>query len=54
MNSKTLAAMAFAWYVCTWGGDKVAGPFNDYNACKRVAEIMYKEDVNVSPYCVVK
>ena len=51
MNMKTVAALLFSWYVTTYGGDIVAGPFSDISDCERVARIMAADNPHGSRIC---
>jgi len=40
-----------AWFVVTWRGEKVAGPFSTVEECYEVAKFMSARYANVSPTC---
>lgn len=45
------AALTLAWYVVTYSGQRVAGPFTLLNECSDMAELMAKRYFNVSTLC---
>lgn len=52
MRRRLIAAMCVAaWFVVTWSGQKVAGPFTLLDACAKVAKIMNAQDAAVSDLC---
>jgi hypothetical protein len=46
-----LAALLFAWYVTTYSGQIVAGPFTGLSECTEVAREMAERYQNVSAVC---
>lgn len=51
---KTMLRLAFLWYVVTYTGQAVAGPFTTIADCAPLAQRMSKSYSNVSPYCQFK
>lgn len=47
-------ALAGGWYVVTYGGEAVAGPFSSLSDCTDMAKIMHRKYSNVSEICQVK
>lgn len=48
---KTLIGVVFAFYVCTYSGQKVAGPFTLLTDCSEMARIMAAKYYNISTVC---
>jgi hypothetical protein len=46
-----LTALTVAWYVVTYSGQRVAGPFTLLNDCTDLARIMAQRYYNVSTIC---
>jgi len=53
MKSRYLGAMALAWWVVTFQGQKVAGPFLVLDDCTAIARIMHQQYSNVTDICRV-
>ncbi len=49
-----LWTVVFAWYVVTYSGQPVAGPFTLLNDCTDMAKIMHAKYNNVSEVCQFK
>ena len=49
-----ISALLFAWWVCTYSGQPVAGPFTLLSECSDVAKFMAKKYYNVSTVCQFK
>jgi hypothetical protein len=50
MTRKILVCL-FAWYVCTYSGAKVAGPFTLLSDCQDEAKHLAKRYYNISEVC---
>jgi hypothetical protein len=48
---KRYAVLLFAWYVVTYSGQAVAGPFTLLSECTDIAKIMAERHYNVSRVC---
>lgn len=48
---KQVVVVLFAWYVVTYSGGKVAGPFTLLGDCTEMAKIMAKRYYTVSEVC---
>ena len=48
---KKICAIALAWYVVTYSGQRVAGPFSLLGDCTDMAKIMAQKYFNVSTIC---
>jgi hypothetical protein len=48
---KKVLTVVFAWYVVTYSGGRVAGPFTLLNDCADMAKFMAKRYYNVSEVC---
>lgn len=46
-----LRGVVLAWFVVTYTGQRVAGPFSLLTDCTDLAKIMAKKYSNVSPLC---
>jgi len=42
---------AFAWYVVTYSGQRVAGPFLLYSDCTAMAQLMSQQYSGISSVC---
>jgi hypothetical protein len=54
---KKLLVVAFvllSWFVVTYSGQTVAGPFGDYNDCQNTAKYMHDRYTNVSEFCQIR
>lgn len=52
MTRALALALLFGWFVTTYSGQAVAGPFTDYTDCQDMAKLMAKKYTNVSTTCV--
>jgi hypothetical protein len=50
MKRRLLVAL-FAWYVVTYSGQRVAGPFTLLSECSEMAKIMAERYFNISEIC---
>ena len=48
---RLVATLALAWYVVTYTGQHVAGPFTLLSECQDMANIMHAKYSNVSTLC---
>jgi hypothetical protein len=53
MKVRQIVVLAFAWWVVTFQGQKVAGPFMVLDDCTEVAKIMHLKFPNVTDICRV-
>jgi hypothetical protein len=51
---RLLIGVLVTWFVVTWSGKKVAGPFDDFAKCQRAAKAMAADDLNISKNCLAK
>ena len=51
MKIRTIAVVLFAWWVVTFQGQKVAGPFTLLGDCNEMAKIMAARYFNISQIC---
>ena len=49
---RLVAGLALGWYVVTYSGQHVAGPFASWSDCNEMAAIMHaRYPLNVSTFC---
>ena len=49
-----IGALVFGWFVVTYSGQPVAGPFTLLHECSEVAKFMASKYYNVSAICQYK